>query len=172
LLGDAVRELADAFDAAHLEHLDALSVDNRTEHDEDDEEIDDETELPVSGSGVTVLLRRDYVVLDADELISAGRDTYRQVWGGRPQDVRRQVPGLGAALYEIMHIQGPDALDSLAQLQLTAAVGVVHSQADPLDEQQLDAAEDDDADPASASHGYLDLFRTDGEIYYSFSEIG
>lgn len=74
--------------------------------DEDDDEDDGGAEQP-RGSGLSVLQRTDYRVVDEGALIEAGRAAYRDAWpDDTAEDAAADVTDVGRALYQIAHASG------------------------------------------------------------------
>ncbi|TAL41483.1 MAG: hypothetical protein EPN91_10530 [Salinibacterium sp.] len=90
-----------------------------------DEEDEEEDRSPVSG--LSILERRDYEVIDEDAVISAGRLAYLRIWADdTEQDAERDVNHLGSALYQIAHDSGTwRSLDDVEGLRPTGATVLV-----------------------------------------------
>lgn len=101
---------------------------------EDEEADDDEVvEEYVSGTGVSVVQRRDFVVTDEAAVLAAGRAAYDRVWSpDDPEEAASQVTNLALALSEIAHSDGWDALEHVQGLDTRAAMASVISHDDLL----------------------------------------
>lgn len=157
-----------AYGRAHFDHcgvfpnLDPFNFDA----DDDVEELADGEEL-VSGQGITVVRRVDFIAHDVDALIEAGRAAYLEVW---PDDTRRDaeadVDDVGRAIYQINHAKGFDALLNADGLAPTAGMTVIHAQENVLDAVALDAAVD-----ALDTQGPWPIFGSEGEVLTSSSDL-
>jgi hypothetical protein len=136
--GDAVTPAVLAYARAHFEYT-GCGAPLQTAYDGGDEGgdgtgADDPPEVAaLTGTALTVLQRRDYVVTDETELAAAGRAAYRRVW---PEDdeamAAADVTSPGRALYQIAHADGWENLDQAAGLEPTGAAVIVVQQETPL----------------------------------------
>jgi len=80
---------------------------NLVDDDDDDEEEEEDEDEQVATTGLSILQRRDYRVLDEASVITQGRDAYRRVWPDDTQtDATEDVTSLGGALYQLAHDAG------------------------------------------------------------------
>jgi hypothetical protein len=87
--------------------------------DEDDDESDGSAEQS-HGSGLSVLQRIDYWVVDESALIEAGRAAYRNAWpDDTANDAAADVADIGRALYQIAHASGSwSSIDDIAGIDI------------------------------------------------------
>lgn len=128
---DALREAAKSYDDALYDAYDEVTPFEFSDFPVDD---DDEAEADdVSTSGITVLLRRDYLVADQAAVIAEGRSAYLRVW---PDDdeaaATADVTSLGRALYQVAHADGWDKLEEIPGLEPTGGSAQVFPQTDLL----------------------------------------
>jgi hypothetical protein len=126
--------------------------------DADDDEAADGDEYERPTTGVTVLRRADFAVLDEDAVIEAGRAAYLEVW---PEDsaeaAAADVSYLGRALYQIGHARGWDALPETAGLRPLGGLVRIQLQDEALGNEPDEWPED--------------VFVVDGETIYELSEV-
>lgn len=122
---------------------------------------DEDDELPTEGrppTGVSILRRHDYGVLDEATILAAGRAAYLRSWPDESeQDAAAEVSHLGVALYQIAHADGWDALDGTDGLRPLGGATQVIDQDQPLS-----------ADPDEWPD---DPFATAGEVLFQQSDI-
>jgi hypothetical protein len=80
----------------------------------------DEGSEPWYGSGLSVLQRTDYRVIDESAVIQAGRAAYREAWpDDTADDAVADVTSIGQALYQITHASGSwSAIDNVAGIEI------------------------------------------------------
>lgn len=105
----------------------------------DDEDQDEEEVDPaVSPSGISVISRRDYEVVDPDAVLRAGREAYLRLW---PDDgeaaAAADVNHLGRAIYQLAHADGWESLRRVDGLSAVAGRTVVHRREDLLEGNQI-----------------------------------
>ncbi len=104
-VNDALRLAAEAFDDALMDFT-GTTIGWGDLADYEDQEFDDDVEvLDAPSSGLVALMRReDYVVVNEDAVVEAGRQAYRETWpNDTDDDAKFRVHGLGPALYELIH---------------------------------------------------------------------
>jgi len=107
---DALRLAAEAFDDALMDFT-GTAIGWEVLADYEDEEFDDDVEvLDAPSSGVVALMRRDdYLVIEEEAVVEAGRQAYRATWpNDTDDDAKFRVHGLGPALYELIHAAGAE----------------------------------------------------------------
>lgn len=93
---------------------------------DDDEDEEDVDSGPLSG--VTILRRTDFVVIDEDSVMKAGRKAYRRSTGkAKKKSAVAHVTHLGEALYQIAHVDGWDSLIQVKGLEPIGGVVFVQS---------------------------------------------
>jgi hypothetical protein len=162
---DELDRAARAYDDAHFEHTGIFPL-GLPDVDDEDEEDEDEDEL-LTGEGLTVIRRTDFILHDPDALIEAGRAAYLEVW---PDDARRDaeadVEDVGRAIYQISHAHGLDALLEAEGLAPTAGITVIHTQEHPLEAEGLDEAID-----SLDTNGPWTIYATEGTVLTSSSDL-
>lgn len=160
-----------AYGRAHMDHsgtfpsLDPFTWDEGALDDWDDDPTA-VTEL-VTGQGLTVLRRVDFIAHDVDALIEAARVAYLEDWPDQTRrDAEAYVEHVGTAIYQIGHTGGFDALLDAEGLAPTAGMTVVHTQDNVLDVVALDAAVD-----ALETPGPWPIFGTEGDVLNSSSDV-
>jgi hypothetical protein len=96
----------------------------------DDDEDDDEDEgtEPAVGSGLSVVTRQDFIVIDEGAALDAGRSAYRSVWPDDPPAAADEdVTHLGRALYQYAHLNGWDKVKDMAGVAPVGAITVVQA---------------------------------------------
>ena len=124
--------------------------------DAEDEDEDESESAPTSG--ITVLQRWDYGVVDEGAVLEAGRKAYLRVW---PDDdetaAQADVNHLGRALYQLAHADGWQSLEQVNGLRPTGAAVILLEQEELLG-----------ADPNEWPE---ELFNADGEPLYSQFDV-
>lgn len=111
---------------------------------------------------VGVLVRRDYEIDDADQLMLAGREAYGELYPQDPEEsAAADVSHPGRALYQMLHAYGVDGLDERAEeAGLMPRGGTVWVQAlTATDDQTLTT------DPFSVADEDLLVYRVDEIIH-------
>lgn len=63
-------------------------------------------------SAVSVLVRRDYDLVDGDALLAAGRESYTELFPEQPTEAAdADVTHAGRAIYQLLHAHGVDGVD-------------------------------------------------------------
>ncbi|KQX69589.1 hypothetical protein [Angustibacter sp. Root456] len=155
---DRLLPVALAYADAHFEHTGTGSPFGILAELDDDGADDDESESDEPVTGVSVLQRRDYRVVDEAAVIAAGRQAYLRVW---PDDdeaaAAADVTDLGRALYQLAHADGWHSLDQVEGLRVTAGAVAVFEQ-----DELLRGDPDDWPD---------DVFEPEGELLYSQADV-
>lgn len=152
----ALRNAAERYDDLLFESLDEVTPWEFPEGPNTDVEYEDGEDATPGSVGV--LVRRDYEIGDTDELMSAGREAYGELYPQDPeQSAATDVSHPGRALYQMLHAYGVDGLDERAEdAGLRPRGGTVWVQA---------LAEDDDDtltnDPFSVADEELLVYRVD-----------
>jgi hypothetical protein len=132
---DALREAAKAYDDALYDAYDEVTPFELSDVPADDGDEDEDA----STSGITVLLRRDYVVADQAVVLAEGRAAYLRVW---PDDdeasAAADVTSLGRALYQVAHADGWDRLEDTPGLEPMGGSTQIFPQAELLSEDPQD----------------------------------
>jgi hypothetical protein len=128
---DALREAAKSYDDVLYDAYDEVTPFEFSDFSAED---DDEAEPDgVSMPGITVLLRRDYLVADEAAVLAEGRAAYLRVW---PDDdeaaAAADVRSLGRALYQVAHADGWDKLEETPGLEPMGGSAQVFPQLDML----------------------------------------
>lgn len=117
-----------------------------------------DSETDEAPTGVSVLQRRDYRVVDEAAVMAAGRAAYLRVW---PDDdeaaAAADVTHLGRALYQLAHADGWHSLDHVEGLRVTAGAVAV------IDQDELLRGDPDDWPD--------DLFDLDGEEIFGQADV-
>lgn len=139
---DELREAAEHYDDVLFdtyEEVTPFEVVNTPDAADDDEDP----------ARLSLLVRRDYLVSDLDELLATARSAAAEQWpdeaGEQPAE---QVTTAGRAVYELLQAQGVDGLDEIAEdAGLEPAGGTLWVLAADEDDDTLDTAPFDvDAD--------------------------
>ena len=158
-----------AFGRAHSDHCGSyprLNPFEWTDGWDEDEELAVGEGL-VTGQGLTVVRRVDFIADDVEALIEAGRVAYLEDWPDHPRrDAEAFVESVGTAIYQINDARGFDALLDTDGLTPTAGMTVIHSQENPLDVVALDAAVE-----TLETAGPWPIFSSEGEVLNSSSEV-
>lgn len=160
-----------AYGRAHSDHCGSYPRLNPFEWDDGWEDGEEDEPVPgeglVSGQGLTVIRRVDFIAHDVEALIEAGRIAYLEDW---PDQTRRDadayVAHVGTAIYQINEARGFSALVNADGLEPVASMTVIHSQEDVLDDVALDAAVE-----TFDTAGPWPIFATEGEVLNNSSEL-
>jgi hypothetical protein len=99
---------------------------------DDETDLDEEAEGLIHSEGISIIERHDYLVVDKDAVLNAGRLAYRVREGTEEEETSRVVDHLGVALYELAHDDGWRALANAPGLRITGAVTVAIENDDVL----------------------------------------
>jgi len=153
---NALRQAAAAYVEAVMEASGWGNVFAGLFDDEEDDDSDVESDAPVTG--ITVLRRHDYAVVDERVVMEAGLRAYKVVWpDDSDEDAAADVNHLGRALYQIAHAQNWDALVDVEGLRPIGGSTLVHRQENLL-------STDPDEWPE-------DVFETEGEDLFEQRDI-
>lgn len=125
---------------------------------DDDEDGDDERAETRPASGISILRRHDFGVVDEAAVLAAGRAAYLRVWpDDHAEDAAADVADLGRALYQVAHADGWDSLGRVEGLRPLG--GLTHV----VDQRELLSADPEDSP--------RDAFITDGEVIYQHADV-
>ncbi|WP_166350335.1 hypothetical protein [Phytoactinopolyspora limicola] len=109
----ALRHAAERYDDLLFELREEVTPWEFPEGPHVDIEYEDPDAEPAS---VGVFVRRDYDIVDGDELLRAGREAYGELYPAHPrQAADADVNHAGRALYQLLHAFGVDGLDQRAE---------------------------------------------------------
>lgn len=122
---------------------------------EDDEDAD-ESDVPVTG--ITILQRIDYAVVDEAALLAAGRAAYRaSIPGALASAALGEVKTVGQAIHQIAETHGWPALAEVDGLDPVGGTTLVHRQTELL-------SDDPDEWPE-------EIFAIEGELIYGQRDV-
>lgn len=100
---------------------------------DEQDDADEYAEDVVVGDGISIVSRRDFVVVDEEQVLSEGRSAYRSVMPSQsPIAVDGDVDHVGGALYQFAHVHGWNSLDQMSGLAPVAAITVTYQHSDLL----------------------------------------
>ena len=109
----ALRHAAARYDDLLFDMIDEVTPWEFPEGPHTDVEYEDEDALPGT---IGVLVRRDYDLVDDDELVRAGRDAYADLYPDDPlESAVADVVHPGRAIYQMLHAYGVDGVDHRAE---------------------------------------------------------
>lgn len=114
---DAVRTAAEAYDDALFDVYDEVTPFDLVEQPGEGEAVAEAADdLDADPETLTVLLRRDYDVVDLDTLVAAGHSARVESDGAAAEDeAAGEEEHVGAAVYHLVHAYGVDGLHARAE---------------------------------------------------------
>lgn len=136
---ERLHKAANAFNEAEFDWCGSFPLPlDPPRHFEDQEDHDDEWTAAINAPGAVVMSffgRWDWVVTDANELLAAGRNAYRELWtDGTAEDAELAVPDASSALREFTHAGEWPAIPEVPGL-LRGGSWMMFTEQDSVDEE-------------------------------------